>query len=85
MANARTWIDTCFVCNKLREVSRHYGELMCNTCDNLYQRTKKRNPELTRDELLTKVISRKEEITREGKWRKNDARYMPNIRISIQK
>jgi hypothetical protein len=88
---AKEEINTCFVCNQLNVVSKHYGELICNTCYHLCQRIQTRYKKehavgMDRDELLTKAITRREELKESGKWEKQNLKdKMPNIRIGILK
>ena len=93
MKKRREEVDTCYICNGLNLVTRHFSEWMCNNCYHLIQRMKakyKRDTglEMSRDEFLTKAISRRAEIKETGKWEKGkpkDDPGLPNIRISILK
>jgi hypothetical protein len=84
MPSEKTWVDTCYICNTLQLVSKHYSELMCHNCYHLILRLRRREPELTRDEFLTKAVTRRAELKGSGKWGK-DAKYRPNIPITILK
>jgi len=82
----KTWIDTCFICNKLSEVSKHYNYAMCHKDYHLVQRMRKLNPDWTLDELITKAVSRREELQGTGKWEKRlEKNPLQNIRIGILK
>ena len=86
----KEWIDTCFICNGLSVVSRHHDEQMCNTCYELIKRMRRKHlketgEEWTREEFLTKAVSRRAELKESGKWEKRSAKHMPNIRIGISK
>lgn len=86
MPNAKEQIDTCFICNKLNRTYRHYGELMCNTCYHLCQRMRAKHRretgrDMDRDDTLRKAITRRAELMESGKWEKDHAKKLPNIRI----
>jgi len=87
---AKDYIDTCFICNSLQLVERHYKQLMCHNCYHLCQRIRARYKketgiEMDIDEMLTKATTRRAELKEGGKWSQNAKNRPPNIAISILK
>jgi len=83
---SKEYIDTCYVCNTLQRTYRHYSELMCNNCYHLILRLRKKHrqdtgEELTRDQFLTRAISKRDEMRGSGKWESSKNR--PTIKVGI--